>query len=283
MTVGRAAASGQAVTYDAFERAAWQERERGYAEIFAQLTRLAAQALVSAVRVAPGQVVLEVGCGSGSVSSTLVATGATLVLSDASRAMVGLARGAAPGAGAVCAALPALPFADDSVDAVVGGFVVNHLGDPGSALAELHRVTRAGGRIALTCWDRSPGRTAPTAVFDHALRVAGVNLPPAPAGPPALTLPGFRGLFDDALWQDAEVERLTLVHAIDPGLWWTGLITGTARIGAAFAALDERQRLAVRQAYDELVRDRVDGHGRFRLEAVALLGHASARPGPASS
>lgn len=53
------------------------------------------------------------------------------------------------------AALPELPFEDGTFDAVVGNFVINHVGDPVAALEEL-RVLRPGGRVALTCW-RMPG------------------------------------------------------------------------------------------------------------------------------
>ncbi|MFF9076900.1 class I SAM-dependent methyltransferase [Streptomyces sp. NPDC014872] len=55
---------------------------------------------------------------------------------------------AAPEADVRLAALPCLPFADDEFDAVVGNFVLNHVGRPREALRELRRVTRPGGRPA---------------------------------------------------------------------------------------------------------------------------------------
>ena len=42
-----------------------------------------------------------------------------------------------------------LPFADASVDALFAAGLVNHLPDPAAGLAELARVTRAGGLLIL--------------------------------------------------------------------------------------------------------------------------------------
>ncbi len=47
----------------------------------------------------------------------------------------------------------ALPFADGEFDAVVSTFGVMFCGDPEQAAAELARVCRPGGRIALTIWE----------------------------------------------------------------------------------------------------------------------------------
>jgi ubiquinone/menaquinone biosynthesis C-methylase UbiE len=49
-------------------------------------------------------------------------------------------------------ALPALPFPSGCFDASVANFVINHVGDPAAAVAELRRVVRPGGRIAVTIW-----------------------------------------------------------------------------------------------------------------------------------
>lgn len=43
-----------------------------------------------------------------------------------------------------------LPLADDSVDVVVCTQVLEHVPEPGAALAEFHRVLRPGGRVAIS-------------------------------------------------------------------------------------------------------------------------------------
>lgn len=70
---------------------------------------------------------------------------------DQSAAMVAPARAAS--VDAVVASVEHLPFADGAYDAVVGGYLLNHLARPEVAVAELGRVLRAGGRLALTVWD----------------------------------------------------------------------------------------------------------------------------------
>ncbi len=50
----------------------------------------------------------------------------------------------------VLASLDALPFEDRSFDEVLNTQVLEHVAEPAAALAELHRVLRAGGRLWLT-------------------------------------------------------------------------------------------------------------------------------------
>jgi SAM-dependent methyltransferase len=58
---------------------------------------------------------------------------------------------------AVTADVTALPFRERVFDVVVAAFVVNHLPDPAGGLAELRRVTRAGGAVLASTFsgDRS--------------------------------------------------------------------------------------------------------------------------------
>lgn len=49
-----------------------------------------------------------------------------------------------------------LPFDDDAFDAVVSQEAFLHLPDRASALQEIHRVLKAGGRLAMTDWIASP-------------------------------------------------------------------------------------------------------------------------------
>lgn len=73
----------------------------------------------------------------------------------------------------------ALPFADDSFDAVLSTFGVMFTPDQPKAAAELARVCRPGGRIGLANW-------TPEGFVGQMFKTLGQHLPPAPgANPPS--------------------------------------------------------------------------------------------------
>ena len=72
----------------------------------------------------------------------------------------------------------ALPFADREFDLVVSSFGVMFAPRPYLAAAELLRVTKPGGRIALACW-------TPEGFLGKMFNVFKVHLPPPPAGVPS--------------------------------------------------------------------------------------------------
>jgi SAM-dependent methyltransferase len=105
----------------------------------------------------PGEVVLDVGCGAG-IDTLLAAqqvgpSGRVLAL-DMTPVMLERTRRHAALVGATNVdvhegLMEALPFADASVDVVVSNGVVNLSTRKSRALAEMHRVLRPGGRVAL--------------------------------------------------------------------------------------------------------------------------------------
>ena len=128
-----------AAAFDAFERSGWAGRSEAYESGFARLTAHTVGPLLDAAGVTSGTEVLDVGTGPGVVAAAALARGAVVTAVDASPEMAALATAACPGADVRIAVLPELPFADGSFDAVVGNFVINHLGDAASGLAELQR------------------------------------------------------------------------------------------------------------------------------------------------
>ena len=105
-----------------------------------------------------GGLVLELGCGSGALTRHLVAAGHRVVATDASPAMVALAREAVPGAEAV----RRLTLPDDplpAADAVVSvGHVLSYLPDLPSvarALRAIAAALRPGGVVAVDLLDRA--------------------------------------------------------------------------------------------------------------------------------
>jgi SAM-dependent methyltransferase len=116
-----------------------------------------------------GGLVLELGCGSGSLTRHLLAAGHRVLATDASPDMVERARAVLPGADVEQLVLPDDPL--PAADAVVGvGNVLNYLDGPAAAekaLVAIAAALRPGGVLALdpvdVRWGREAGHLAPLA------------------------------------------------------------------------------------------------------------------------
>lgn len=106
---------------------------------------------VRALGLPAGAVVLDVACGTGDLCRELHRQGLRPVGVDLSTGMLAAGDARAPVAQADAAALP---LGDAVVDGATSGFALRNFTDLGSVLAELGRVVRPGGRIALL--DASP-------------------------------------------------------------------------------------------------------------------------------
>jgi SAM-dependent methyltransferase len=108
-----------------------------------------------------GQHVLDVGCGTGSLSRAVVSFGPTARVTglDPAPAYVAFARQAVPDARAQFqeGVAESLPFADRSFDAALALLVLQDFTEPRQAISEMARVTRAGGVVAACQWDFENG------------------------------------------------------------------------------------------------------------------------------
>lgn len=118
-----------------------------------------------------GLSVLDVGAGSGTASRRLTDAGARVVAMDRSVAMLLAARSRLRCSVAAGDALR-LPVRSQSVDAVVLGFVLNHLEEPGVALAEAARVVHPGGWVLASTWARD-GANPVRELVEDCLRLRG--------------------------------------------------------------------------------------------------------------
>src|SRR3954471_641918 len=110
-------------------------------------------------RVAPGEVVLDHGCGEGAFAAALAGHGAKPVAVDASPRALRRARERRPDLDWRLVALDRpLPLDDESVDVAWLGETLEHLVDPVGELNDVRRVLRSAGtsRLLLTTPDHPP-------------------------------------------------------------------------------------------------------------------------------
>jgi demethylmenaquinone methyltransferase/2-methoxy-6-polyprenyl-1,4-benzoquinol methylase len=118
------------------------------------------RATVAAV-VQPGDRVLDACCGTGDLAIAAQEAGGTVTGVDFSERMLERARGKSGDVEWVQGDALALPFADGSFDSATVGFGVRNLDDLEGGLAELRRVLRPAGRLAILEITRPSGLLAP--------------------------------------------------------------------------------------------------------------------------
>ncbi|MBO8201169.1 class I SAM-dependent methyltransferase [Streptomyces smyrnaeus] len=262
--------------FDESERRAWAGKADAYAGSFAKLCAYPVPGLLDAAGVEAGTHVLDVGTGTGTAAATACERGAKVVAVDAEPAMIATAAQEAPAAEVRLAALPDLPFDDGAFDAVVGNFVLNHVGRPRAALAELRRVTRPGGRVAVTIWavPPAPGQ----ALLGRAVQEAGVGRPAhLPALAPEEDFPrteqGFATLLGDAGLRHVVCDILEWDHWTTPQEWWSGPAAGVATIGQILKSRPPGVVEEIRGHFVALCAEFVRSGGALVLPHAALLAH----------
>jgi SAM-dependent methyltransferase len=215
--------------------------------------------------IAPGDRVLDVGCGPGALTTELVQRlGAEAVAAvDPSEQFAAAAGARHPGVNVRIAAAEELPFADREFDAAVAQLVVHFMKDPVRGLAEMARVTRDGGRVAACVWDHAGGQT-PLAPFWHAVH----QLDPIAADESGMpggheghltelcTKAGLRDVEETAL--SVSVEHATFEE------WWEPFTLGVGPAGVYVASLDSARQTELRERCQGRV-----GAGPFSIESRA--------------
>src|SRR5690349_10654961 len=122
--------------------------------------------ITDVARVRAGQRVLDVACGTGVLTREVavrVGPAGSAVGLDVNAGMLAVARRRTPDIEWRAACAEALPFEDESFDAVVSQFGLMFFEDRQAALGEMMRILRPGGYLAVAVWasiEQSPGYAA---------------------------------------------------------------------------------------------------------------------------
>jgi len=152
----------------------WNKHQALIEKMFAPLTR----GLIAEAQIVAGQAVLDIGGGAGEPSLTIagvVGAGGHVTFTDPTAGMVQAARAESERRGLTniefqqCAG-EKLPFANNSFDAAVGRLSAMFFADVATALQEILRVVKPGGRVAFLVWaerDLNPFFSVITAVLNQ--------------------------------------------------------------------------------------------------------------------
>ncbi len=122
-----------------------------YEDTAAQLAP-ASEAAVAALDLGGGEQVLDVACGTGNAALLARRAGAVVTGLDASPRLLEVARERVPAAEFVLGDAARLPFDDRRFDAAMSVFGLIFARPGHAAAAEIARVVRPGGRVAITTW-----------------------------------------------------------------------------------------------------------------------------------
>jgi SAM-dependent methyltransferase len=223
-----------------------------------------------------GDRVLDVGCGTGSLSFALpeFANVAAVGGVDLAQAYVDFATSHNKDSRLTFRQADAcsLPFEDNSFDRAFSLLVLHFIPDSAKAVGEMRRVVRPGGMVAAAVWDEYGG-------LPHFRMLADVVATLEPSVERRLFLPLTAPGEMAALWRDLglrEVEQTSLLIRMEFGCfddYWQPFTTGEGPPGRLIASLPEPKRATLqdhmRRAY---VANRPDGPRSFACVAWGCRG-----------
>ena len=233
------------------QQAAWSSGD--YAVIGTTL-QIVGEDLCEALDLRSGQKVLDVAAGNGNVTLAAARRWCEVVSTDYVPSLLerGWLRAKADGLSVTFkeADAEALPFADQSFDAVVSTFGVMFTPNQDKAAAELLRVCKSGGKIGLASW-------TPDGFIGQLFKTLGKYLPP-PVGVKSPALWGTRARLTEMLGSAAASiaaePRNFVFRYLSPEHFLDLFKTYYGPVLKAFAALDTAKQKGLRDDVLALIR-----------------------------
>lgn len=258
-------------------RERWAEGEP-YEQYVGRWSRAVAREFLAWLAVPPGQTWGDVGCGTGALAATALASAApnAIFAVDRSAGFLAFARRSIPDRRLHIAVgdAGALPWASGRCAATVSGLMLNFVPDAVAALSEMARVTRPGGRVAVYVWDYLSGMEMMRHFWDAAIAVdpAAVALDEGPRFRLCQPEP-LRAAFEQAGLQAVEV-RPIVVPTVFPDFdaFWAPFLGGQGTAPTYLASLSPETRDRLQDALRERLPASADGSIRLSARAWAAQG-----------
>jgi SAM-dependent methyltransferase len=272
--------SNDPAAFSDFERKGWVASIGGYERLFGRITSQTVEATLDAAGVTRGYRVLDVCTGHGVLASAAAERGATVCGLDFSEEVVAVARRNVPGVEFRLGDAQELPYPDARFDAVVCGYGVIHVPEPDRALAEMCRVLKPAGRVAISVWER-PAPTNGFGLLYGAVREHGRMDTPLPHGPDFFQFSdpeSMRAALSGAGLADIKTAAVAQAWKFEgPGDLLDAIMQGAVRARALLEAQDARALSAIRAAVEHgTARFAREGDG-YHVPMPALVG-SGARP-----
>ena len=251
-----------------------------YEDYVGRWSRLVAADFLGWLGTPSGRRWLDVGCGTGELSRSILERAApeSLVGIDPSAGFVAHARAALPDPRVEFrnGYAQALPFPDRDFDAVVSGLAVNFFSDMPKALAEMVRVARPGATVAAYVWDYADGMQMMRRFWDAAIALDGATADQDEGRRFAVCRPEpLAALFKGAGLANVETRAIDCQTAFrDFDDFWNPFLAGQGPAPAFCMSLSECDRNVLREKVRAALPIRKDGSIHLMARAFAVRGVA---------
>lgn len=224
---------------------------------------------------------LDVGCGTGVLARSILELRSPAMVAGIDPQATQLTQashGTATGRAAFqIADACKLPFAAGSFDISASALVLNFIADQAQALAEMRRVTRAGGRIGAYVWDFGE-ELSPSGPLRRALRRIGAKVPAVP-GTDGSGVKALRNLFEQAGLEHVETRTIEVCLAYrDFEDFWQAQTPRDSPIGKIIENMGEGELNRVMREVRAQLPSAPDGVIEYFARANAVKARVPRRP-----